>query len=503
MSQCNTENVPASGDPGNSRGLDDHESQAVAGTRHWAWPSLGAATLIVVLSGLVWRTVRYALAFPLWGDEAFVAVNFLTRDFAGLARPLEYFQIVPPGFLWSEWLAVRTFGASERALTVGPVLVGRGVAPLVLAILPRGRQPADRLARGRHAGRVVLSGAPFHRSEALRDRSAGIAHAAFGRLAGSSKHSLTKRMADAVRGRRRRCLVLVRRRLSGGYRRPVFGGDHRPRAIPSAGGSVARVCFLDLAELGSHVCRIRRSAGPRGRVSSWPGNLERRVSAACGPLAARLVAARSPYREYAGVSVWGEQFRQHADDDPGRRRLHPDGAAAGPTPSALLAPRPAAGRPGRGRPAPLPVRHQRRVMLYMAPAFCLLSARESWRCSSFAAGQAAGPLSWAECSRSCPWFAWPSTWRCPTKPMTTSCTEAWPAGWPREPSLATSGSFSMAPRRSPLVNDLMVMPWLQRVGEARYYLLRYAPVPVRWEPDPETVDAQRPRQDLADRSESR
>ena len=110
MSQCNTENVPASGDPGNSRGLDDHESQAVAGTRHWAWPSLGAATLIVVVAGLFWRTVRYALAFPLWGDEAYVAVNLLTRDFAGLARPLSIFQIAPPGFLWAEWLAVHTLG---------------------------------------------------------------------------------------------------------------------------------------------------------------------------------------------------------------------------------------------------------------------------------------------------------------------------------------------------------------------------------------------------------
>ena len=54
------------------------------------WPTLPHATLIAVGSGLVWRTVRYALAFPLWGDEAYVAINLITRDFAGLARPLEY-----------------------------------------------------------------------------------------------------------------------------------------------------------------------------------------------------------------------------------------------------------------------------------------------------------------------------------------------------------------------------------------------------------------------------
>ena len=39
----------------------------------------------------------------------------------------------------------------------------------------------------------------------------------------------------------------------------------------------------------------------------------------------------------------------------------------------------------------------------------------------------------------------------------------------------------------PPVKDLMVMPWLQRVGEAHFYLLKYAPVPLRWEPAPETV----------------
>ncbi len=85
---------------------------------------------MVVISGLIWRTVRYALAFPLWGDEAYVAVNFLTRDFAGLTRPLEYFQIVPPGFLWAEWLAVRSFGTGERALRLVPYLAG--VASLLL-----------------------------------------------------------------------------------------------------------------------------------------------------------------------------------------------------------------------------------------------------------------------------------------------------------------------------------------------------------------------------------
>ncbi len=96
----------------------------------WQWPGIAQTTLIVVVTGLLWRTVRYALAFPLWGDEAFVAVNFLTRDFSGLARPLEYFQIVPPGFLWAEWLTVHLLGTGERALRLVPFLAG--VASLLL-----------------------------------------------------------------------------------------------------------------------------------------------------------------------------------------------------------------------------------------------------------------------------------------------------------------------------------------------------------------------------------
>src|SRR5262249_20942229 len=73
----------------------------------FTWPKVAQATLIAVVLGLVWRTVRYALAFPLWGDEAFVAVTTLVRDFAGLARLPEFFQVVPPGFLGAEWLVVQ------------------------------------------------------------------------------------------------------------------------------------------------------------------------------------------------------------------------------------------------------------------------------------------------------------------------------------------------------------------------------------------------------------
>lgn len=78
--------------------------------------------MLVLALGVAWRTVRYGLRFPLWGDEAFVAVNLLTRDLAGLLRPLEFDQIAPPGFLWLEWLMVRALGPGEAALRLVPWL---------------------------------------------------------------------------------------------------------------------------------------------------------------------------------------------------------------------------------------------------------------------------------------------------------------------------------------------------------------------------------------------
>lgn len=81
-------------------------------------------TIGLVLLNLLWRTVRYGLGFPIWGDEAFVAINFLGRDFSGMLTPLEYGQIVPLGFLWAELAITRILGLSEWALRLVPYLTG-------------------------------------------------------------------------------------------------------------------------------------------------------------------------------------------------------------------------------------------------------------------------------------------------------------------------------------------------------------------------------------------
>ncbi len=79
---------------------------------------------------LAWRTVRWAQGFPIWGDEAFVAVNFWDRGYGELIQPLEYGQIGPLFWLWLEKAMFDLFGPWERALRLPAFLAGVGSALL-------------------------------------------------------------------------------------------------------------------------------------------------------------------------------------------------------------------------------------------------------------------------------------------------------------------------------------------------------------------------------------
>lgn len=91
---------------------------------------LTTALLIVVAVGLLWRVLRYALAFPIWGDEAFVAVNFLVRDYRGMIDPLVWGQIVPVAFMWADLAMARAFGVGELSLRFIPFAAGVVSVPL-------------------------------------------------------------------------------------------------------------------------------------------------------------------------------------------------------------------------------------------------------------------------------------------------------------------------------------------------------------------------------------
>ncbi len=80
------------------------------------------ATWLFVGLGLAVRLIRYLLRFPLWGDEAMVAENFLDRGYADLLRPLDYGQSCPLLFLWAELTVVKLWGFQEMALRLVPTL---------------------------------------------------------------------------------------------------------------------------------------------------------------------------------------------------------------------------------------------------------------------------------------------------------------------------------------------------------------------------------------------
>ncbi|MCA9242547.1 MAG: hypothetical protein KDA32_01230 [Phycisphaerales bacterium] len=85
---------------------------------------------MLLFIGLAARLTRYLLDFPIWGDEAFVAVNFLLNDFSDMWQPLIYHQIVSLGYMWITLAVAKVFGTSEYALR-SVALVG-GIAALFI-----------------------------------------------------------------------------------------------------------------------------------------------------------------------------------------------------------------------------------------------------------------------------------------------------------------------------------------------------------------------------------
>jgi hypothetical protein len=111
------------------------------GAAPWVARHLAAATWAFVAIGVLLRVIRYAMQFPLWGDEAFLAVNLLDRGYRDLLRPLEYGQICALLFLWVQHTVIKLFGFSELSLRLFPLVCG--VASVFLF-----RHVTGRLLRG-------------------------------------------------------------------------------------------------------------------------------------------------------------------------------------------------------------------------------------------------------------------------------------------------------------------------------------------------------------------
>ena len=82
------------------------------------------ASLVLFVVGVALRLYHYVDRRSLWLDEVWVSLNIVGRSFLGLARPLDYAQSAPVGFLWAERLAVVIGGVNELALRAFPLLAG-------------------------------------------------------------------------------------------------------------------------------------------------------------------------------------------------------------------------------------------------------------------------------------------------------------------------------------------------------------------------------------------
>ena len=99
------------------------------------------AVLAFAALGVLLRVARYLTNYPVWGDEACLALSFPRRGYLDLLLPLEYGQICPIFFLWAELTAVKLFGFSEMSLRLFPLICGVGSVFLF-------RQVAGRVLKG-------------------------------------------------------------------------------------------------------------------------------------------------------------------------------------------------------------------------------------------------------------------------------------------------------------------------------------------------------------------
>jgi hypothetical protein len=87
---------------------------------------LAQITWAFILLGVVIRSIRYLLRFPLWPDEAYLAHNFLDRGYLDLLRPLDFIQIAPLLYLWVQETILKLFGFSEYTLRLFPFVCSLG-----------------------------------------------------------------------------------------------------------------------------------------------------------------------------------------------------------------------------------------------------------------------------------------------------------------------------------------------------------------------------------------
>jgi hypothetical protein len=88
------------------------ERELFPSSQRWMWGFLAL--------GILTRSTRYFLRFPLWEDECFLCVSVFKRGFRELLNPLDYHQVAPVLFLWLQKAVTIVFGFNELALRLVP-----------------------------------------------------------------------------------------------------------------------------------------------------------------------------------------------------------------------------------------------------------------------------------------------------------------------------------------------------------------------------------------------
>jgi hypothetical protein len=81
-------------------------------------------TWALIVVGLGWRTFRYLLQMPIWGDEEMLAVCFARRNYYELIFSLGNCQVAPLFFVWAERAILGLLGPSELAMRLLPFVAG-------------------------------------------------------------------------------------------------------------------------------------------------------------------------------------------------------------------------------------------------------------------------------------------------------------------------------------------------------------------------------------------
>lgn len=93
---------------------------------------------IIIIAGMMLRSVQYFGATSLWLDEVTSALNIQKRNFVQLAtEKLEFNQIAPIGFLWTSKIAALLFGEEDLAYRFVPWLWSLLSLPLFYFVAKR------------------------------------------------------------------------------------------------------------------------------------------------------------------------------------------------------------------------------------------------------------------------------------------------------------------------------------------------------------------------------